>query len=221
MKDLKEYILENVEYENDKYGNVLITLLRHENLDLSTIDEKTFINEMYSDIQKAVKEYCDLVTPYKASEKSIYLERCRKEAEKYVEKKYKRNSNKQKYIDNAIKNFEESWEKHTTDAKKIFFDIVPDPTQMGSGYGETLYYDTDKKYLKKTYEVLENNKYFRKGIGWAFKYQARDKDNPCYSFRPYVDILMNESDKAEQLREKEIHDNAVANFYKDSNYWGD
>lgn len=225
MTTLKDYILEKAILEKaeieefDTYN--VVTLVRHENLDLSTIDEQTFINEMLADIKEAVEEYTALYTPYEEEKKRKFIERETEAARKYAEQKYKRESNRKKYVETAMSNIEEKWKRFSQDPKKIFFDIVPNPYQMGTSYEETLHYGADKKFLKKTYDILKDNKYFRKGIGWAFKYETWGKESPVFASRPYVDILMKESDKAEQKREKEMHSKAIEDFYSDSNYWGD
>lgn len=225
MTTLKDYILEKAILEKaeieefDTYN--VVTLVRHENLDLSTIDEETFIKEMMADIKEAVEEYTALYTPYEEEKKRKFIERETEAARKYAEQKYKRESNRKKYVETAMANIEEKWKRFSRDPKKIFFDIVPNPYQMGTSYEETLYYGADKKFLKKTYDTLKDNKYFRKGIGWAFKYETWGKESPVFASRPYVDILMKESDKAEQKREKEMHNKAIEDFYSDSNYWGD
>ena len=47
------------------------------------------------------------------------------------------------------------------------------------------------------------SKYFKKGTGQAFKYTATSEEQPNFNFRPYVDILLDESSRTEQKRDEE------------------
>ena len=55
-----------------------------------------------------------------------------------------------------------------------------------------------------------------------FKYESNKMDKIwTYGFRPYVDLLLDETSRQEQKRDTERLYKAMDQFYADSNYWGD
>ena len=52
---------------------------------------------------------------------------------------------------------------------------------------------------------------------FEYKYQANSKENPTYCFRPYIDLLLDESSRAEQKRDGETLTAAVKDFYSNTN----
>lgn len=222
MKRLSEYINESYEIEEtNKYGSyVTVTLVRRENLDLANISKEDFIKFILEDYKEAVSEYDKIIKPLNEKRRKDLIERDVKSAIKFAEKKWKTDKKRNEYVENIRKNAEAK-EWYMDKADRIFFDCKPDKGEMGINQVCIFDKETDEKQLEKAYEVLMNSKYFKKGTGWAFKYDASSKEHLYYSFRPYVDILLNESDKAEQQRDEENLTKAVDDFYKDAKYWGD
>ena len=224
MKDLKNFINEAVEFETIKteyreYG--VVTLVRRENVDCANISKEDFVKFIREDINTAVEEYAKIVKPLNDQKVKDSIEREIKNAISFAEKKWKTQKKRDEYVENAKKNIEnKKW--YLEDPKRIFFDFKPDTGRMGIPVVCTLSYDSDDKQLERCYEELVNGKYFKRGTGWAFKYESRSKDKiNVYSFRPYVDLLLNESDREEQKRDAKNLSDSIERFYSNSNYWGD
>lgn len=215
--------MEELELEKGDSGYYNVVLCRREGLDLSTISEEDFIKYMMEDLEKAGKEYVAAVTPIREKEREAYIEREVKKAARFAEKKWKTDKKRNEYIENIRKNVEASpyWNRKPT-MSDIWFDFKPDTGSMGiPSYCMLKPGEVTEKQLSQVYNEYKDNKFFKKGKGWAFKYETSNEKYLNVSFRPWVDILMSESDKAEQKREAEELAAAVRDFYKDTKYWGD
>lgn len=223
MKSLNSYILESYEIEkNKKLGGkyVTVTLLRHENLDLANMSKKDFIKFILEDYKKAVEEYKPICDKLNDDYRKSYVYNQINAATHFAEKKWKTEKKRKEYIDNIRKNAEEA-KIYMEQPERIFFDLKPDKGQMGISSYCIIDNESNEESLAKCYDEMQASKYFKKGIGWAFKYDASSKDRLSVAFRPYIDILLNESDAAEQQRDAEMLSKAVEDFYKNTNYWGD
>lgn len=223
MKTLKEYLIESMSIENIE-GRIVVTLVRREGLDLANLSEDDFIKYIKEDFATACKEYDKAVSSLNDKEIEAYRERELKAAEQYAAGKWKTDKKKNEYIDKVrstvetnIKNGVGYWKNNSS---RMFFDLKPD-ADMGIRRECIIDRDSDDKSLKIAYEEMQKSKFFKKGTGWAFKYWANSKDNLTYNFRPYIDILMDESNRAEQKRDKRNLSAAVDDFYSNTNYWGD
>lgn len=226
MKNLNNYINEAVEFELIKteyreYG--VVTLVRRENVKCSSLSKEKFVKMILEDLHNAIEEYGKIIKPLNDERLKTYIERDIKQAEAYAEKKWKTQKKRDEYVENAKKNAEtKKW--YLDDYKRIFFDFKPDKGNMGIAQECILNVKTDEKQLEKCYEEIKNSKYFKKATGWAFKYESHgiNKEKPgYYSFRPYVDLLLDETSREEQKRDAETLAQAVKDFYANSNYWGD
>ena len=225
MKSITDYIYESIEFDivDSYYGKTgIVTLVRRENVDCENLSKEDFVKMMKEDLDIAGKEYKEICKKANDEYFEKRLEQIKKEAIEYAEKKYKRSSYKEKYIQNAIKNAEDSrkfWDKDG----RIFFDFKPEKGEQGIRDVCILNPDkTDEKQLEMCFDEVSKSKYFKKATGWAFKYESREKDKvSVYSFRPYVDLLLDETSREEQKRDEERLANAIQDFYKGSNYWGD
>lgn len=224
MKDIKNYINEAVEFELIKteyreYG--VVTLVRREDVDCSTISKEEFIKLMGEDLHNAIEEYGKIIKPLNDERLKQYIENDIKQAERFAEKKWKSQKKRDEYIENARKNTE-SKKYYLDDYKRIFFDFKPDKGDMGISYDCILDIKTDDNQLSKCFDKIKDSKYFKKATGWVFKYESNSKDKiGYYSFRPYIDLLLDENSKAEQKRDAEQLAKSVQDFYTNSNYWGD
>lgn len=222
MKSLNQYITEAVKFDVIKnqyreYG--VVTLVRRENVDCASLSKDDFIKLMTEDLTKAVEEYETICNKLNDEKRKEVIEREMQKAIAFAEQKYKTQRGKDKYIENARKNAGKMI--YLLDPKQIFFDFKPDKGEFDGGY--TIKANGDyKDQLSKCYDVLVKSKYFKKGIGWAFKYESNTKDKiGTFAFRPYIDLLVDETTHAEQERDKERLAQSVNDFYSKSNYWGD
>ena len=218
MKDLKTYLTEAVEIEKAN-NEVIITLVRRE-CDLAELSEEDFIKFIQEDFNKACEEYDKLVAPLNLKNRKDHVESAVKWAEQMAAKKYKSERGRNKYIETARKNAEERV-LYTYSSKQLFFDMKPDYSSNSIPDCCIIKHSSNESTLKNAYKELLKSKYFKKGTGWAFKYTAKSEEQPVASFRPYVDILLNESGRAERQRDTERLNRAIDNFYSNTNYWGD
>lgn len=217
MKDITEYIKEQLEVENGPGKYKIVTLVRRD-VDLSTISESDFINFILADYKEAAKEYATAVSSFNERLKEAHIEQEVQAAIKYAEKKWKTEKKRNEYIENIRKNAaEQTW--YLEKPERISFDLQPTPSNAISECC-IINKDSNKNTLKQAYNILKNDKYFTRGIGWAFKYETIAANRP-YALRPWIDILLDESDSAEQKRDKQSLDNAIHDYYSNTNYWGD
>lgn len=220
MKDINIFIAESLEWEQtNESGYGVMTLVRRENLDLANLSEEDFIKFILEDFNTAVEEYSKICKPLNDKRIQDRIEYETKVAIKYAEKKWKTQKKRDEYVENIKKNAADK-KIYLEDPKRIFFDLNPDKSQMGISQECIINAQSTEKTLKVAYKEMQKSKYFKKGTGWAFKYDSYGKDKN-YVLRPYIDILLNESTRAEQKRDEETLSKAVQNFYANSNYWGD
>lgn len=220
MKSLTNFINEAIEWEepeNNGYG--VVTLVRRENLKLSKITKEDFVKFIKEDLKEAIKEYANICKPINDKRKNDYIEDQVKAATKFAEKKWKTEKKRKEYIENIRKNAE-SQKLYFEESDRIFFDLKPDKGRMGIPQCCIISKKSKDADLEDAYDEMMHSKYFKRGTGWAFKYESLGKNRP-YAFRPYIDILLDETSREEQRRDEESLANAVQNFYANSNYWGD
>ena len=173
------------------------------------------------DLNTAIEEYSKIVKPLNDERLKEFVEREVEMATKFAEKKWKTQKKRDEYIENARKNAQDKkW--YLEDPKRIFFDFKPDKGNMGIPAVCILKANSDENQLGRCYDEIKNSKYFKNATGWAFKYESHSKEKiTTYAFRPYVDLLLDETSREEQKREEENLTKSVQSFYSNSNYWGD
>lgn len=225
MKELKNYILESVEILPDRLGDNYrtIVLTKRTDIDCASLSKEEFISMMTEDYEKAVKEATALLDKEHEENKKARVERVKKEAEAYANSHYKRDSNKKKYIDNAVANELSKDRGHWYDITWFDFD-----TSFGKDNAINSYCIIKKetlKFLGKVYDDLTDEKgyantFWKEATGWAFKYTA-SKDNYHSCFRPWIDLIISDN-KREEIKQNEKHlADAINKFYSGTNYWGD
>ena len=223
MKNLKEYLLESISVEKVD-GRTIVTLVRRENLDLVNLSEEDFIKYIKEDFQTALEEYRKVVEPYNEESKKTYMDRMLADAVKFAETKWKTNKKREEYIEKVkattTQNIEKGYYLGRKKVDGIFFDLKPDAS-MGIRSECVINKESSDRDLKIAFEEMQKSKFFKKGTGWAFKYWASSKDDLSYSLRPYIDILLDESTRAEQKRDERNLSAAVDDFYSNTTYWGD
>ena len=224
MKSLNNYINEAAEFELIKteyreYG--VVTLARRENVKCASLSKEKFVKMISEDLNTAIEEYSKIVKPLNDERLKEFVEREVEMATKFAEKKWKTQKKRDEYIENARKNAQDKkW--YLEDPKRIFFDFKPDKGNMGIPAVCILKANSDENQLGRCYDEIKNSKYFKNATGWAFKYESHSKEKiTTYAFRPYVDLLLDETSREEQKREEENLTKAVQSFYSNSNYWGD
>lgn len=210
MRPLIDYINEAIEITNDGYYRT-VCLVRRENLDLRNISFEDFKEFIYEDLEKATDEYRKLTRNDIIKDHEHYIQWRMKQASEYAMKKWKTEKRRQEYMQRA--KFKAENEKGAWRNNSINFQLEPGPHGMFINQNHILdVANISDSQIKILYKDLMNNEYFLKGIGWAFKYQCGQHDFKN-TFSGYVDILMKESDKAEELRDKKELNDAIAAWY--------
>lgn len=207
------------------YSYRTITLVSR-NINCGTITEDEFIQAMFSDIIEAEEKYNELYIPEHIARKvnryRSEIERTRKHATEYAEKKWKTEAKRNAYVRQALKDIRKRFTCKNDYYDGIsFFDFDVNPGLMGISSNCILSINNltfDK--LRKCFAEIKNNEYFKKALGWALTYQARE-DSYRSAFRPQIKLILDEE------TEKKMHDEAVnltaavEKFYEGCTYWGD
>ena len=216
MKSISEYINETLETEKSLSGYKNIILTRRENIDCANISEEDFCKFISEDIKLAAKIYNEENAKEKAKFEAERLEKYKKEIIEYANKRYKREGNRKRYIENAIANFKESPFKNTLS----FVDFDVTPWKNGISSACILHPDKIEQEAPACFKEIKDNKYFKRATGWAIKYEARE-GSVASAFRPFVDLIGDDLLKDEMKQDRERLADDIERFYSKSNYWGD
>ena len=208
MEPLASYINEAVTINTDGYYRT-VTLLRHENIDCPNLTQEEFIELMHADLEKALDEYKNTIHGEVIQNHKDYVARRTKEAEEFAAKKWKTDKRREEYVKRAIFNAEN--DKWSLREAGIFFDFQPDVSQGIPGVC-ILTPDSDDNHLARCFEEQAKTKWWKKATGWVFKYEC-GKNSLRHSFRPWIELIMDESSSAERKREQEALDNAISAWY--------
>lgn len=228
MNVLKDDIYENIEVsdKNDN-GYKTVTLLRHDSIDCSSLSKEEFIRLFSDDYYKAISISNHLLDNEYEQSKEKRVEKIKNDAEKYANSHYKRESNRKKYVNNAIAKELASERGHWNNIDTFDFDL-----KFGTDNGiknewiirKNKYSDTLES-LDKVYDYLNDeknyaNSFWKDASGWSFNYTAyKNSYNKC--FRPWIDLILPAKKVEEIIQNKERLKREISDFYSKSNYWGD
>lgn len=106
----------------------------------------------------------------------------------------------------------------TSDGHKMYYDFNVDPSTSGIICLNHEYTDTQLQYA---YERCQETKWFKYGIGLAFKYGTKNDKEPIKDGRPYIEILLTPEDKGERDKDEQKLYDDIQRFYSGSNWTGD
>ena len=152
--------------------------------------------------------------------KKSYIENVQKRAIKYAESRWKRESKRNEYVASEIEKANND-NYFDTEIYHISFTIKPNKARLETPAVCCLHKKTDENQLRECFQKIKDDKYFRHGSGWAFRYETNSKKFPKYSFIPSVDIILDEEFSKLQKAEEKSLERAIDNFYKDIKYKGD
>lgn len=222
MIALSNYIAESIKVE-DKPGssNYKIVTLYEREVDCSKLTEDDFVSMMTEDVKAACDAYNEYVKKDREESKQAYINRMVANARKFAESKWKTEKRRQLHLDDAIaKANAEVASKHWNKGIDSF-DFKPDERENSIPEVCIIRPEKmDETKLRKCFNELCAGPYFKKALGWKFKYEA-SKNGWGYAFRPYIDMILDESTAAEREADKEHLADSIARFYSNSNYWGD
>lgn len=141
---------------------------------------------------------------------------------KYAEKKWKTEKRRNKHMEEVMKRFEELPNDFRTYIYGLeYFDFDGNcGTENYINASCIIKKDSDDEALENCFSVLKESKYFDKAIGWEFIYEG-DAETYRSCFRPSVKLLFDIATEKEIHKSKESLSNAIDDFYKNTNYYGD
>ena len=217
MKNITEFINEAIQTEKSRisgYRNIILT--RRENVDCANISEEDFVQFMVADLKEAAKLYEEETAKEEAKNAERRLAQRKQQIIDYANKHYKRESNRKKYIDNAMQNLKENPFRHTLS----FVDFDVTPWSNGISGACILHPDRAEEEVVKCFKEIKDNKYFKRATGWSIKYEARE-GSVFSAFRPFIDLIGDDLLKSEMEQDRERLAASIERFYSGSNYWGD
>ena len=199
--------------------------LTSRNINCSTITAEEFISAMFSDFLEAEEKYNDLYIPewvaYKVKDFNDRIGWARNRAMKFAEKKWKTEKKRNAYIENEVNKFRKEYKVNNYYDSLSFFDFKVNPGEMGiSGDCCISYKDLTPNKLRRCFEAVKDNKYFKKAMGWKLTYTASDNSYRS-SFRPHIELIVDTETAAQMKKDADDLTASVNNFYKNCTYWGD
>ena len=199
--------------------------LTSRNINCSTITVEEFVKAMFSDFLEAEEKYNDLyITEWEAYKVKSFNDRMvwvRNWATKIAEKKWKTEKKRTAFIEKEVEKARKEYKIDSFYYDLSFFDFKVNPGEMGiSGDCCISYKELTPAKLRRCYDAVKDNKYFKKAMGWKLTYEASNNSYRT-SFRPHIELIV-DTDTATQMK-KDADDltASVNNFYKGCTYWGD
>ena len=216
-------IINGLEVEVDAQIPVVTLVTRY--VDCSTLDVETFTKFITEDLIKADKIYSDMREPFLKAEYEARIASEEASIIKAAEKKYKRQSNRDKYIANEMQKI-----KRTSNftSSISYVDFQPDKSRMSIPYSCILTIEEVEQKAPNCFEIIKDDKYFKNAKGWCIKYQTlfskiNGVENRTLrsSFRPFVDMILDDNLNKELEQSVDALAKSVASFYEGCTYFGD
>lgn len=199
--------------------------LTSRNIDCSKITVDEFISAMFSDFLEAQEKYNELYIPeweaYKVKSFNDRMVWVRNWATKIAEKKWKTEKKRNAFIEKEVEKAHKEYKIDSFYYDLSFFDFKVNPGEMGlSGDCCISYKELTPSKLRRCYEAVKDNKYFKQAHGWKLTYEASDNSYKV-CFRPHIELIVDADVEAQMKHDEEVLTNAVNEFYKGCKYWGD
>lgn len=208
---------------NGKYADFVIA---KRSINCATITREEFIEALIADAKDAIKSYNDNAVPVeKEFLNNLHAESVKKEREIIISKatafanaKWKTEKKRNQYIEDAISEFDAKNEKYTPRISNLgFFD-------MDGNCGMSMYVNNNcildessfnyPERIGMCYDTLLKTSYFKKAIGWQFKYRGTTYSYTA-TFRPVIELLFDEETSKEIKKMQDIQDELVNKRYDD------
>ena len=195
------------------------------NINCSTITAEEFIRAMFSDFLEAQEKYNDLYIPewqaYKVKSVNDRMVWVRNWATKIAEKKWKTEKKRTAFIEKEVEKARKEYKIDSFYYDLSFFDFDVNPGEMGiSGDCCISYKELTPANLRRCYEAVKDNKYFKKATGWKLTYEASNNSHQV-CFRPHIELIVDTETAAQMKKDADDLTASVNNFYKNCTYWGD
>lgn len=199
--------------------------LTSRHIDCSNITEDEFISSMFSDLLEAQEKYDELYIPEWENNKlkNFYnqIESVRNYATKIAEKKWKTEKKRNAYIEREVKKARKEYKFDSFYYNLSYFDFDVNPGDMSiSGNCVLSYRDLTLNKLRRCFEDVKDNKYFKKAKGWTLTYKCSENSYRTSS-RPQIKLIVDPETEAQMKHDEEVLTNAVNEFYEGCQYWGD
>lgn len=201
-----------------------ITLISR-NINCSNITADEFIAAMFSDFLEAEEKYNDLYIPeweaYKVHSFFNHMEWARKRATNFAEKKWKTEKKRTAYIESEVTKARNEYKMSDFYDDLSFFDFDVEPWRNGlSGDCCISYKELTPNKLKRCFDNVKDNKYFKKATGWKLTYEASENSHRT-CFRPHIELITDAETAAQMKKDAEDLAESVRKFYEGCSYWGD
>ena len=195
------------------------------NISCSTITAEEFIQAMFSDFLEAEEKYNDLYIPeweeHKVKSFNDRMVWVRNWATKIAEKKWKTEKKRTAFIEKEVEKARKEYKIDSFYYDLSFFDFKVNPGEMGiSGDCCISYKELTPAKLRRCYEAVKDNKYFKKATGWKLTYTASDNSYRT-SFRPQIKLIVDTDTAAQMKKDADDLTASVNKFYEGCTYWGD
>lgn len=176
-------------------------------------------------VQTAENIYAKAARDY--NEEALFEARNHKYAQvyEYADKKYKRQTNRDKYIDKEMKAWEalpmnrKFWAHHETIS---FVDYQFEPHAIGISSNCVVHTNAGRSVYEAMYEEVKNNEYFKQAIGLSIVITIDTDEKYINShFRPHAKLVLSADNEKEYAEAEAKLTENVANFYSGCKYWGD
>ena len=210
IKDFESFCI----YIHKKLKDMKTAVLITRTVDCSKLTKEQFVNMMSEDLTNALHEDVRIFKPIAEAQfyhnQEQHLEYVEKRAREFAAKKWKTDKRRDQYVLDVL-----SKEKRNVfEFRPVsFFDFDVEPGKNGiSGYC-VLHPCETKEKLEQCFEYIKDNEYFKAAKGW----QLVDKRNS----RPEIQLILDEEMEAKYHNAEKGLSEAISNFYKNTNYWGD
>ena len=199
--------------------------LTSRNINCSTITAEEFIQAMFSDFLEAEEKYNDLYIPeweaYKVKNFNDRMVWVRNWATKIAEKKWKTEKKRTAFIEKEVEKARKEYKIDSFYYDLSFFDFKVNPGEMGISCDCSISYkELTPAKLRRCYEAVKDNKYFKKATGWKLTYEASNNSHKV-CFRPHIELIVDTDTAAQMKKDADDLTASVNNFYKNCTYWGD
>lgn len=199
--------------------------LTSRNINCSTITAEEFIQAMFSDFLEAEEKYNDLYIPeweaYKVKSFNDRMVCVRNWATKIAEKKWKTEKKRTVFIEKEVEKARKEYKINSFYCDLSFFDFKVNPGEMGISDDCCISYkELTPIKLRRCYEAVKDNKYFKKATGWKLTYEASNNSYRT-SFRPQIKLIVDHNTAAQMKKDADNLTVSVNKFYKGCTYWGD
>ena len=206
-------------------NNYRTITLTSRNINCSTITVEEFIQAMFSDFLEAEEKYNDLYIPeweaYKVKSFNDRMVCVRNWATKIAEKKWKTEKKRTAFIEKEVEKARKEYKIDSFYYDLSFFDFKVNPGEMGISCDCSISYkELTPAKLRRCYEAVKDNKYFKKATGWKLTYEASNNSYRT-SFRPQIKLIVDQNTATQMKKDADNLTVSVNNFYKNCTYCGD